>query len=203
MFSSPISSTRFWALFSTAGKLPSTSFRKVRNGAVRSSKLFRCSKRDFRQAIDRPKSLPPDLPVEEESIPGYNPEHFCRPNPGDILDRRSELTAKVGWGASSMLWLAQDVRWRWSSKPHVAIKISSPGSYDGAAARHELEIMNHIDEKFNNSEYRYIRAVEEFRNYWSSWIASMSRFRANVETHLVTTKKIGCQQSRPRLPAVL
>ncbi len=49
-------------------------------------------------------------------IPGYDPKYFYHPNPGDILDRRYELKAKIGWGTSSTVWLAQDIS-RWLSSP--------------------------------------------------------------------------------------
>jgi hypothetical protein len=55
------------------------------------------------------KSLPLDVPVDEETIPGYDPKSFYHPNPGEILDRRYTLKAKIGWGTSSTVWLAQDI----------------------------------------------------------------------------------------------
>lgn len=56
-----------------------------------------------------PEALPLDVPVDEEVIPGYNPKYFYHPNPGDILDHKYELKAKIGWGTSSTVWLAQDL----------------------------------------------------------------------------------------------
>lgn len=62
------------------------------------------------QSCVTPKSLPLDVPVDEETIPGYDPKNFYHPNPGAILDHRYKLKAKIGWGTSSTVWLAQDIR---------------------------------------------------------------------------------------------
>lgn len=54
--------------------------------------------------------LPSNAPIEEETIPNYNPEHFYPVNnPGDLLHYRYEVTAKLGWGTSSVVWLAKDL----------------------------------------------------------------------------------------------
>jgi len=55
-----------------------------------------------------PESLPLDIPVDEENVPGYRPQYFYHANPGDVLNRRYELKAKIGWGSSSTVWLARD-----------------------------------------------------------------------------------------------
>lgn len=149
-------------LFSAASELPATSLYNSCNQAAMFSKLLSRSRRSFAQATTAPKPLPRDVPIEEELIPGYDPKRFYHPHPGDILDRRFELKAKVGWGSTSTVWLAQDVRWRWGSKPYVAIKINAHTSHDGAASKHELEISNHIDSaRSDESGYRYVRTVED------------------------------------------
>jgi hypothetical protein len=61
------------------------------------------------QSCATPKSLPLDVPVDEETIPGYDPKNFYHPDPGDILDHRYKLKAKIGWGTSSTVWLGQDI----------------------------------------------------------------------------------------------
>ncbi|KAI1154449.1 putative serine/threonine-protein kinase [Nemania diffusa] len=94
------------------------------------------------QSCATPKSLPLDIPVDEETIPGYDPKNFYHPNPGDILDHRYKLKAKIGWGTSSTVWLAQDIR-GWS-KRYVAIKINDCRYASKEAARHELDISNRI-----------------------------------------------------------
>lgn len=54
-------------------------------------------------------SLPSDTPVEEETLPEYNFEHFFPVNPGDLLHNRYEVLTKLGWGGFSTVWLARDM----------------------------------------------------------------------------------------------
>lgn len=61
-------------------------------------------------AIPPPITLPPDVPIEEEGIPGYHPTRFLAVNPGDLLDNRYKILVKIGWGTSSTVWLAQDTQ---------------------------------------------------------------------------------------------
>lgn len=99
----------------TASYIPQTSFRTLRKRTRMPPKSFTLTGRGltWRQASASQsrathKSLPLDDPVDEERIPGYDPKYFYHPNPGDILNRRYELKAKIGWGTSSTVWLAQD-----------------------------------------------------------------------------------------------
>ena len=57
-----------------------------------------------------PTILPSDVLIEEENIPGYGSKHFYPVNPGDLVHNRYEMSAKVGWGTSSTVWLARDTR---------------------------------------------------------------------------------------------
>lgn len=126
------------------------------------SRLFSRNGHDSAQAAITPIALPRDVPIEEELVPGYDPKRFYHPNPGEILDGRFELKAKIGWGTSSTVWLARDVS-RWISTRYVAIKINTCGSHeDKASAKHELEISKHINNaKSNEWGCRYIRTVED------------------------------------------
>jgi serine/threonine-protein kinase SRPK3 len=114
------------------------------------------------QPVVIPKALPPDVPIEGELISGYNPKHFYHPNPGELLDGKFQLKAKIGWGTTSTVWLAQDIRWRLGSKPFVAIKITDNRPHDEAASRHEVDISNYID-SFNSEQsgHQHIRTVKD------------------------------------------
>lgn len=57
-----------------------------------------------------PKALPLDKPIDEEQIPGYQRRNFFHPNPIDKIGDAYVLKAKVGWGSSSTVWLAQKDR---------------------------------------------------------------------------------------------
>lgn len=51
-----------------------------------------------------------DGPIEEGKIPGYDPKRFLPVNPGDLLNSRYKILVKLGWGTSSTVWLAQDIK---------------------------------------------------------------------------------------------
>ncbi len=99
-----------------AGDIPQVSLRTLHGPARMPFKLIALAscgliqrKAVASQSGATPKSLPLDVPVDEETIPGYNPKNFHHPNPGDVLDYRYKLKAKIGWGTSSTVWLAQDI----------------------------------------------------------------------------------------------
>lgn len=54
--------------------------------------------------------LPQDKPVDEEICPGYSPKTFYPAKPGEVLAKRYQILVKVGWGSSSTVWLARDIR---------------------------------------------------------------------------------------------
>ena len=56
-----------------------------------------------------PSILNPNVRIEEEVIPGYEPTSFYPVNPGDVLRDRYKTLAKVGWGTCSTVWLARDL----------------------------------------------------------------------------------------------
>jgi hypothetical protein len=110
-----------------------------------------------------PVSLPLDIPIEEECFPEYHPQYFYHANPGEILDGGFELKAKLGYGRTSTVWLAQDTRWRFlCPKPYVVIKICDNRYSDEEESRHELNISNHIAASaLGNQALDFIRLVKE------------------------------------------
>ena len=65
----------------------------------------------------QPKLLPFDVPIEEELLAGYHVGNFYPVNPGDLLKDRYEISAKLGYGACSTVWLGRDTRWYVDSQP--------------------------------------------------------------------------------------
>jgi hypothetical protein len=57
-----------------------------------------------------PQTLSPDIPIEEECKPGYDPKHFYPVKLGDVLNDTYQVIAKIGYGASSTVWLGKDIR---------------------------------------------------------------------------------------------
>ncbi|KAJ3538815.1 hypothetical protein NM208_g5740 [Fusarium decemcellulare] len=117
--------------------------------------MFRLLKRQpfSSQAYPAPEPLPHDTLVDEERVPGYNSKHYYPANPGDVLENRYQLDAKLGWGSSSTVWLAHDIRkisWL-ASKRYVAIKICNCDTPEDEMT-YELDVNIHLSSA--NSKYR-------------------------------------------------
>ncbi|KAK3669305.1 hypothetical protein LTR78_010804 [Recurvomyces mirabilis] len=65
---------------------------------------------------------------------------------GEVLDHRYQVTAKLGCGAHSTVWLARDLwYWRWRPDVYVAIQVSVTGDTDEAGAGPEEPVkLQHI-----------------------------------------------------------
>jgi serine/threonine-protein kinase SRPK3 len=57
--------------------------------------------------------------IEEETLPRYDPQHFYPVWVGQTFEKRYKVLAKLGFGAQSTIWLAQDVQ-RFVDKSCVA-----------------------------------------------------------------------------------
>lgn len=55
------------------------------------------------------QALPTAELIEEECSPRYKPDHYYPVRLYDILNDRYQITAKLGWGTSSTVWLARDL----------------------------------------------------------------------------------------------
>lgn len=49
-----------------------------------------------------------DDPIEEETLPRYCPQRYYPVHIGDTFNHRYLIIAKLGYGASSTVWLARD-----------------------------------------------------------------------------------------------
>ena len=56
-------------------------------------------------------SLPLETPIDEETLPHYDPKQFYPVRIGDLFNRRYRVTGKLGYGAHSTSWLCQDIRY--------------------------------------------------------------------------------------------
>ncbi|KAI0431723.1 putative serine/threonine-protein kinase [Xylaria sp. FL1042] len=116
------------------------------------------------QTSQAPELIPSDVPVDEERLPGYKSEYFYPANPGDVLDNRYKLKAKIGWGSSSTVWLAHDIsRKNWiSPNRYVAIKICNSNVPVDEAD--ELDITIHVNSVDSQHRGRHIvgTAIESF-----------------------------------------
>ncbi|OCL03204.1 CMGC protein kinase [Glonium stellatum] len=111
-------------------------------------------------ASSSPTILSPDILIEEERIPGYNPKNFYPVNPGDILNNRYRIVAKLGWGTTSTVWLAQDTqRWWWNSNRYVTLKIAVSGFTDEDAAKHERNITRSLETNPSHNGFDFVRTM--------------------------------------------
>lgn len=136
----------------------------------------------------RPRSFPTRTPatlstedlIEEQTLPRYCPQHYYPVRLGETFNDRYLVVSKLGYGASSTVWLARDihmyvlrnvgsecllllltsVRWWWQANPFVTLKILTNGLIEKSAASTELEISRCIATTDPNSEgLRYLRTV--------------------------------------------
>ncbi|EFR00913.1 CMGC protein kinase [Nannizzia gypsea CBS 118893] len=110
--------------------------------------LKRAITRSFSCLRRKPLPIPPTNPllaanelVDEEICPGYNPNKFYPARPGDVLDNRYQILVKVGWGVSSTVWFARDMRgYQYEPEGVVALKITNANQ----PIDDECGIENHI-----------------------------------------------------------
>jgi len=55
-------------------------------------------------------SISADAKIEEETLPDYNASHFYPVRIGEILCDRYQIVGKLGFGGTSTVWLARDLR---------------------------------------------------------------------------------------------
>lgn len=87
------------------------------------------------------KQPPLDTLIEEERKDDYDPRHFFPVNLGQVFCDTYRVVTKLGYGGSSTVWLAKDIRRRpWQSTRYVALKICTNNHADQTSASHELQI---------------------------------------------------------------
>ncbi|PYH89999.1 U4/U6 small nuclear ribonucleo protein PRP4 [Aspergillus ellipticus CBS 707.79] len=80
--------------------------------------------------------LDPSVDIEEETLPTYEREEYYPAQQGEVLHRRYQILAKLGYGVTSTVWLCRDL----CDSKYVAIKIY----INGQKQNRELDIYNHI-----------------------------------------------------------
>lgn len=67
------------------------------------------------KALNFPKQTFPRIApwerIEEETLPDYVPSRYYPANIGEVLRDRYQIVSKLGFGASSTVWLARDLRY--------------------------------------------------------------------------------------------
>ncbi|OJJ67248.1 hypothetical protein ASPBRDRAFT_662011 [Aspergillus brasiliensis CBS 101740] len=91
--------------------------------------------------------------IEEECTPHYESKYYYPVRLYELLNNRYQITAKLGWGTSSTVWLARDLNQRrWCSARYVAIKIKA----NNYATKEDAERELCITEKITNTNPQHI-----------------------------------------------
>ncbi|KAJ5195299.1 uncharacterized protein N7498_008737 [Penicillium cinerascens] len=86
--------------------------------------------------------LPVEGPIDEETLPHYDTEHFYPVHIGDLFNDRYRVTGKLGYGAYSTSWLCRDLRLR--SQKYVVLKVSTSLPKFPTAIDREFKIYEHL-----------------------------------------------------------
>lgn len=57
------------------------------------------------------KVIEPSLLVEEEKLPTYDRTSYYPVNIGDVVGGHYQVVAKLGYGSTSTVWLARDLKY--------------------------------------------------------------------------------------------
>ncbi|KAJ6109130.1 kinase domain protein [Penicillium sp. IBT 16267x] len=84
--------------------------------------------------------MDPASPVEEESLPFYQPEQFYPVKIGELLNAKYRVIGKLGYGSYSTMWLCRDAH-----QKYVAVKVlTSSSSQPDRRINGELDIYRHL-----------------------------------------------------------
>ncbi|KAI0003443.1 kinase-like domain-containing protein [Xylariaceae sp. FL0662B] len=90
--------------------------------------------------------IPPNHKIEEETIPGYIASRYYPIHIGEILRDRYQVVGKLGFGATSTVWLARDL----SHRRHVALKLYIHSASIGDRLDDELNVYKRIERGSTN-----------------------------------------------------
>ncbi|KXJ85936.1 serine threonine protein kinase, CMGC group, partial [Microdochium bolleyi] len=94
---------------------------------------------DFAQA-SRFVRLPTEQLIDEERLPGYTASQYYPVRLGEVIKDQYQIVGKLGFGASSTVWLARDL----ARRRHVALKLFVHAKSIGAQLDNEVQIYNRI-----------------------------------------------------------
>ena len=72
-------------------------------------RISKGTKRTYTSSSQLPQALNPTIPIEEETLPSYEPTSYYPVTPGHVFQNRYKTLTKVGWGTCSTVWLARDL----------------------------------------------------------------------------------------------
>jgi hypothetical protein len=71
------------------------------------------------------RQIPLEENLEEELLPGYVASRYYPVRLGQVLKDRYQIVGKLGFGTSSTVWLARDLRYG-NSEPHPPSSVPLP-----------------------------------------------------------------------------
>ncbi|KAH7014369.1 kinase domain protein [Microdochium trichocladiopsis] len=87
--------------------------------------------------------LPPDQGIEEETLPDYLPQRYYPVRIGEVFADRYQVVGKLGYGATSTVWLARDL----SQRRHVALKVFIRSQALGDHLENEMAMFKRIEQR--------------------------------------------------------
>ncbi|KAL4860462.1 hypothetical protein BDV12DRAFT_107150 [Aspergillus spectabilis] len=90
--------------------------------------------------------IPPSQKIEEETLPGYIASRYYPVRIGEIFLDRYQIVGKLGFGASSTVWLARDMNCR----GYVTLKVFIKSASMGQQLDDELQMYKRIERGSKN-----------------------------------------------------
>ncbi|CAG1987992.1 unnamed protein product, partial [Fusarium graminearum] len=84
--------------------------------------------------------------IEEETLPDYLPVRYYPVRIGEVFVDRYQVVGKLGFGASSTVWLANDL----SKKRHVALKVFIRSQALGEHVENEMNMYKRMEQRASN-----------------------------------------------------
>ncbi|KAJ9195522.1 hypothetical protein DTO021D3_5092 [Paecilomyces variotii] len=100
--------------------------------------------------------IPASQAIEEEAIPGYVAARYYPTRIGEILKSRYQVVGKLGFGASSTVWLARDM----DCRRYVTLKIFIKSASLGKQLDDELNIYKRMGgASQKHAGHKYVRSL--------------------------------------------
>uniref|UniRef100_A0A8H7K8Z4 Protein kinase domain-containing protein n=1 Tax=Bionectria ochroleuca TaxID=29856 RepID=A0A8H7K8Z4_BIOOC len=91
-------------------------------------------------------------PVEEETVPTYEPQRFYPAKLGEVFDSRYTVVSKLGFGTNSTIWLCRDSK----SQEYVAVKVCAlRQKFRDSEARTQAESEQAVAAFFNSIQIEH------------------------------------------------
>lgn len=121
--------------------------------------------------------VPADVPLEEETLEPFGHGHYYPVHIGQIFSDQYQVLGKLGFGISSTVWLAKDLKWE--HRPR-----SCNLDTDFRRAHRHVTLKIYTRESDNNDEFRILKRLSEANNKHKGYAhvrAAHDKFQINRE----------------------